>query len=289
MKELPIGKAVAALENAALLDPVIKVVKAVVDGVVRPQGLRDVLHGVPIGHALHPIQVQVPVGAWTCAAILDLLPGERKGARTLVGIGVLGAAPAILTGYTDWSQLHEQQQRVGIVHSWMNAAAVSLYALSYLQRRAGGNGKLLGFAGFAAVSASGYLGGHLAYRQAAGVNHAEDVPHRFPQGWQALAPLDTLPDGLPPHHLVSEVPLLAVRRGARVDVLANACSHLSGPLDQGELTEIGGEACITCPWHSSAYALETGEVVHGPSTAPQPRFETRVVSGLVEVLLPGAG
>lgn len=289
MNELPFSKVVAALENAALLDPVVHVVKAVVDGVIRPQGLRDLLHGVPIGHALHPIQVQVPVGAWTCAAILDLLPGQRKGARTLVGIGVLGASTAVISGYTDWSQLHEQQQRVGIVHAWLNAAAVGLYAVSYLQRRAGGSGRALGFAGFAAVSASGFLGGHLAYRQAAGANHAEDVPHRFPEGWQVLAPLDTIPEGVPTHQLVSEVPLLVVRRGARVDVLANACSHLAGPLDQGELTEIKGETCITCPWHSSAYALETGKVVHGPSTAPQPRFETRVVGGLVQVMLPGAG
>jgi S-DNA-T family DNA segregation ATPase FtsK/SpoIIIE len=34
---------------------------------------------------------------------------------------------------------------------------------------------------------------------------------------------------------------------------------------------------------------KAGEVVHGPATSPQPRFETRVTDGLVEVLLPHAG
>lgn len=121
---------------------------------------------------------------------------------------------------------------------------------------------------------------------------------RCPEVRPCAAILDLLPGqkkgaralvGRTTHHLVSAVPLLAVRRGARVDVLANACSHLAGPLDQGELTEVAGETCSTCPWHSGVDSLATGEVVHGPSTAPQPRFETRVVSGLVEVLLPGAG
>ncbi|WP_342097150.1 Rieske (2Fe-2S) protein [Rathayibacter oskolensis] len=63
-----------------------------------------------------------------------------------------------------------------------------------------------------------------------------------------------------------------------------------GPLDEGELSDAGDdEACITCPWHASAYSLETGEVLRGPATSPQPWFETRVTEGRVEVLLPNAG
>ena len=37
-----------------------------------PRGkLRDVLHGVWVGHPLHPILVQAPVGAWLSASFLD--------------------------------------------------------------------------------------------------------------------------------------------------------------------------------------------------------------------------
>lgn len=89
---------------------------------------------------------------------------------------------------------------------------------------------------------------------------------------------------------VAGLPLLAFRRGERIDVLSNVCSHLSGPLDEGEVSaDPSGEACISCPWHASVFSLETGEVLRGPATSPQPRFETRVREGRVEVLLPHAG
>jgi nitrite reductase/ring-hydroxylating ferredoxin subunit len=73
-------------------------------------------------------------------------------------------------------------------------------------------------------------------------------------------------------------------------VIADTCSHLSGPLHQGELTDADGDnPCVTCPWHGSIFSLTTGDVVHGPATAPQPKFETLVRDGMVEVLLVGAG
>ncbi|OUD86582.1 3-phenylpropionate/cinnamic acid dioxygenase ferredoxin subunit [Clavibacter michiganensis subsp. michiganensis] len=76
-----------------------------------------------------------------------------------------------------------------------------------------------------------------------------------------------------------------------VDALSDTCSHLSAPLHEGELgtDPKTGEACVTCPWHDSVFSLTTGAVIHGPATAPQPRFETRVTGGLVEVRLPNAG
>jgi nitrite reductase/ring-hydroxylating ferredoxin subunit len=140
------------------------------------------------------------------------------------------------------------------------------------------------------VSGAGFLGGHLAYRQAAGANHVEDVPHRFPSGWQRVAPLGELENGKLETRTVAGVPLLLLRRGSTVDVIADTCSHLSGPLHEGELTDADGDnPCVTCPWHGSIFSLTTGDVVHGPATAPQPKFETLVRDGMVEVLLVGAG
>src|SRR5206468_8984503 len=91
MRELRILKPVAKLEEAAWLDPVVHTVKKAVDGVVRPRGLRDLLHGVPTGHPLHPILILLPAGAWTSVAVLDLVPGAGRAARTLVGFGLLAA------------------------------------------------------------------------------------------------------------------------------------------------------------------------------------------------------
>lgn len=293
MKRLPFVPLLDHLENATVLDPLANGIRGIVNAVVRPQWLRDVLHGVPLGHPLHPLAVQVPLGAWTSAALLDAVPGSERAARMLVATGVVSALPSAAAGYTDWSELHEQQSRVGIVHSTANLLATVLYTVSFVQRvrGKGSNGKALGYLAFGVVAFGGFLGGHLSYRQAAGVNHAEDVPHRVPQGWHPLGPLNGLASGRLEHLMLGEIPLLVLRRGDDVHVLSDVCSHLSGPLHEGELTgsPMGAQQCVVCPWHGSTFSLETGEVVHGPATAPQPKFQTRVSNGILEVLLPGAG
>ncbi|WP_372698313.1 Rieske 2Fe-2S domain-containing protein [Arthrobacter sp. JSM 101049] len=295
MKRLPGLKVMDRLENFSALDPLVNTARSLVERALGPRWLRDVLHGVPLGHPVHPLAVQVPLGAWVSGGVLDLVPGTERPARILVGTGLLGALPSAAAGYADWSKLHEQQLRVGIVHSASNVLATGLYAASLVQRCRGrhGSGKALSYTGLLLAGAGGYLGGHLAYRQAAGANHTEDIPHRFPTGWQHLAPLDELDEGTLGQRVVSGVPLLVHRRGEQVDVLADTCSHLSAPLHEGRLLDGSGDgpgdACVECPWHQSVFALGTGEVVHGPATAGQPRFETRIVGEAVEVRLPHAG
>ncbi len=282
---------VEPLEDAAWLDPVANALRTVIKATIRPQWLRDVLHGVPQGHPLHPMMVQVPLGAWLSTAVLDLVPGTAPATKILVGTGIATALPTAISGYTDWSELHEQQLRVGVIHSAANVAGVVLYSASLLERMAGryGRGKALGYAGLLVVGVGGFLGGHLAYRQAAGGNHAEDVPHRVQPGWHAIGPLADLPDGELTQRLLGEIPLVVLRRAGQVHVLSDVCSHLSGPLHDGELRDIGADPCVVCPWHQSTFSLRTGEVVHGPATSPQACFQTRVTDGTVEVCLAGAG
>ncbi|WP_434613318.1 Rieske 2Fe-2S domain-containing protein [Arthrobacter sp. A5] len=292
MRTLSLLTAVERLEDAKQLDPLAGVVRGLVKKAVRPRWLRDVLHGVPLGHPLHPLMVQVPLGAWISAAVLDCLPGAEKQAAVLVGLGLATAGPSALAGYVDFSELHEQHQRIGVIHSTANAAAVGLYSVSLFQRLTGkpGGGRMLGFLGLGVVSAGGWLGGHLAFRQAAGANHAEDVPHRIQPGWQRLVRLDELTAGRMERRMLGSVPLLVLRTAeGKVHVLSDTCSHLSGPLSEGTLQIEGGVSCVMCPWHMSVFSLETGDVVHGPATSPQPSFRTRITEGTVEVCLPGAG
>jgi nitrite reductase/ring-hydroxylating ferredoxin subunit/uncharacterized membrane protein len=279
------------LEKAEGLDRVVGPVQQVVQKI--PQGkVKDALHGVPLGHPLHPILVQLPVGAWMSAGFLDLLgdEGERQ-ARRLIGLGLLASVPAALAGSADWAEQHEQQMRTGVVHAAANSAAVTLYLGSLLARGRGRTtlGRVLGYAGLAAVSVGGLLGGDISYRQAGGANHAEETPHLVPTGWQDLMPLTGLTEGKPAKAMLGEVPLFVLRDGDQVHVLANKCSHMSGPLSDGELSEVGDERCVTCPWHGSVFRVRDGAVVHGPATAYQPAFETRVRDGNVQVCLPGAG
>lgn len=171
MEELPVLRAfTSGLEEADALDPVIDRVHTLTSAV--PTGVRDVLHGDPAGHTLHPAIILLPVGAWIGSAILDFLPGSKAASQALVGAGVATILPAVVTGLADWSLLPEKrQQRVGIVHAASNTVATTLYALSFVQRsrRKHGSGKVLGLVGLAFVGLSGYLGGHLAYRQGASV------------------------------------------------------------------------------------------------------------------------
>jgi len=171
MKKNALVRAVETVEHTKELDPAIAQAQLVVDRAVPSGMVRDTLRGGPLGHPLHPVAILVPAGAWISAAVLDLVPGQSRAARTLVGVGLLGAPVAALSGISDWSELTQRQKRVGIVHWATNLASVALYSASYVQRRRGHlvSGKALGFLALGLIGASGYLGGHLAYRQGASV------------------------------------------------------------------------------------------------------------------------
>ncbi|GAB7184395.1 hypothetical protein ATKI12_4226 [Kitasatospora sp. Ki12] len=143
------------------------------------------------------------------------------------------------------------------------------------------HGRLLGLAGLAAVSAGAALGGHLSYRQAAGPNRAAAVPLLAPSDWVGLGAVDDFPPAEPVRRTVGELAVVVVRDGDDCHVLADRCAHLSGPLSEGTLVD----GCLRCPWHGSEFRLRNGEVVRGPATAPQPVFETRVLSGHLEIRL----
>jgi nitrite reductase/ring-hydroxylating ferredoxin subunit len=134
------------------------------------------------------------------------------------------------------------------------------------------------------ATAGSYLGGHLALRLGAGASHAEQVSHLAGLGWHDLCALDQLPDRRPVRRQLGYLGLLVYRHGSSVDVLSDRCSHLGGPLHQGRIVVERGTACVACPWHGSTFAIADGTVVHGPATARQPAFETRVTAdGRVEL------
>ena len=185
VRELKVlNEATSALENAEALDPVVDGVRGAVETVIGSGDVRDALHGVPVGHTVHPVAVLLPVGAWIGSAVLDFVPGAQKASRVLVGVGIAGVLPSVATGLADWSTLRRDQSRVGLVHAASNTVATSLYALSFVQRGRGRtvSGRLLGLAGLAAVGLSGYLGGHLTYRMGASVEQLDPTVHSDASG-----------------------------------------------------------------------------------------------------------
>ena len=55
------------------------------------------------------------------------------------------------------------------------------------------------------------LGGHMAYHQAMGANHAEGYPHIGPGDWTDVGPADELPEGEPTRRIIGDVGVLVVR------------------------------------------------------------------------------
>src|SRR4051812_32799013 len=87
-------KLMVRLERARSLDRVSDRLQGIVQS-LNPQPVADVLHGTWLGHPLHPVLVQLPVGAFLSAAVLDLIPGNRRAATVLIAVGTAGAVPGI--------------------------------------------------------------------------------------------------------------------------------------------------------------------------------------------------
>ena len=243
---------------------------------------KNALHGVWLGHPLHPVFTDVPVGAWSTALALDCAangdPGMRKAATFAMGVGLLGALGAAVTGLTDWSETDGESRRTGLIHGLLNITATSLIAAAYLQRRSDSDasGRACAWTGFGIAVASAYLGGDLVYRQRIGVNHADA---EAPDGYTPVADSAALADNSMMRARAGDADVLLVRQHGRVCALAHACAHLGGPLSEGTLKD----GSVVCPWHGSEFSLEDGHVLNGPSTHDQPRFSVRERNGRIEV------
>jgi nitrite reductase/ring-hydroxylating ferredoxin subunit len=272
---------VSRLERVTTLDKVAARLQPAAGRLVRPRLVRNLLSGTNVGHPVHPVLTDLPIGAWSMAALLDAVGGPEAApaADLLVGAGILAAVPTAATGVNDWADTYGTETRIGVAHAGANVAALALYVTSFVARRRGqrGRGKALGLAGLAVLMAGGYLGGHLSFVRGVNVNHTA-FEHR-PEDWTPVLPDAELGVGEHRKVLAAEAPVLLVRATGRLLALANTCSHAGGPLDEGELVD----GCVICPWHGSTFRLDGGTVVRGPASTPQPTYETRVRDGWIEV------
>jgi nitrite reductase/ring-hydroxylating ferredoxin subunit len=272
-----------AVESATVLDAPAKALAGVVTSAIPAGPVKDALSGTWLGHALHPLLTDLPIGFWTSAWMLDIVGGKRSAtaARTLVGLGILSAVPTAVTGASDWGDTMGEERRVGLVHAAANTVALTAYVVSYVERRRGRRGKgiLWGWIGAGAATVGGHLGGHLIAGRGVGVDHTafDDGPTE----WTAAGSALDLREGRPVAVRADGVDVLVVQEGDRLLALADRCTHRGAPLHEGRIE--GG--CIVCPWHDSAFRLADGEIERGPAALPQPRYEARIREGVVEVRL----
>jgi nitrite reductase/ring-hydroxylating ferredoxin subunit len=280
------------IADVQTFDKAIEPARRAVNAALRPQALKDLLHGTWLGHSLHPILVQVPVGSWLSAGLLDAIPPFRPAATALIGTGVVAAVPAALAGAADWSEQDPGVRRLGALHAVANGTALALYVGSLAARGKGRGtlGRVLSYTALGVATGSAAVGGHISYAQSSGPSHSATAARALTSDWIDLGPLDDLPEGRPALRTGEggsvAVPLAAVRRGARVDVFVGACAHLSGPLYEGAVEDVHGTECLVCPWHGSAFDLDSGSPRRGPAANPQVKLEVRMEAGRVLARLP---
>jgi nitrite reductase/ring-hydroxylating ferredoxin subunit/uncharacterized membrane protein len=273
----------------ALADAVQPAVDAAFGGAHPAQRLAsDFFHGTWLGHPLHPLLTDIPIGAWTVAAVADLiaLGGDERAeyaADVATTIGVAGAVAAALAGWAEWSDTKDEPRRLGIAHAAVNATALTLYAGSLALRRAGRRGlaTCASMLGYALVGAGGYLGGELAYGEQLGARHTAE-PLEPPAAFVRVAAVADVPkDGVLGVD-ANGIPLLLARTDDVIHATSAICTHRGAPLAEG--TREGN--CIRCPWHGSRFALDDGAVIAGPATFPLDPFQTRVIGEGIEVRRP---
>ncbi len=166
------------VEESSALDKAAGALAEVIPPALRRHRVTDLLRGRPLGHPAHPAVVLLPIGMFAASTVLDLLPGEGRAARALIGLGLASAPAAIATGLAEYTTLDERQRRTAFVHLAANAAATACYLTSFRLRGHGFGvvARAVSVVGLTAVGAGGLLGGHLSYAQGAGVGREPVEP-----------------------------------------------------------------------------------------------------------------
>lgn len=248
--------------------------------------IKNMLNGTWLGHAIHPMLTDIPLGAWTGTTLLDIaaLAGENKDIEnsadlTLV-LGLLGAGGAAVTGITDWSDLDGTDRRVGMMHGLLNGSITLMYLVSLIMRRTGQRraGVALSTLGYLTSLFSAYLGGEMVFAKGVGVNHV--AWEGGSDDYVSVMPANDLPAGKLTRVDVAGIPAVLLKEGKAIYAIAATCSHLGGPLDEGSIRDGN---IVQCPWHGSCFRMTDGSVVDGPAVYAQPTFSVRVRNGNIEL------
>jgi nitrite reductase/ring-hydroxylating ferredoxin subunit/uncharacterized membrane protein len=251
--------------------------------------LQDFLNGSWLGHSLHAVLVDVVIGAATTAVVLDLL-------RVIFGLDVLteaatwttllvflSALGAVVTGLTDHKDTSPDTplRDVGVLHGLINIVATIGFGISLWLRVADVHdaGFWTMLLSYLVVSAGGFIGGHIVFKYGYMVNYNAFSRGKRAAEFTAVAPVSDVPENAPTKVTFGATSIMLVRRGEVVHALKDTCSHLGGPLSQGELKR----DTITCPWHFSTFRITDGTVVHGPASSRQVSYRARVANGQVEI------
>jgi nitrite reductase/ring-hydroxylating ferredoxin subunit/uncharacterized membrane protein len=247
--------------------------------------LKDMLNGTWLGHSVHPLLTDVPLGAWSGTMLLDIVwmgnedEGIAKGSDLSLVLGLLGATGAVVTGATDWSDLDGTDRRVGLFHGLLNGSITLMNIASLVLRLTGKRraGIALSSAGYMASLFSAYLGGELVFAKGIGVNHV--AWEGGSDDFVAVIDEQELVEGKLTRVDAGGIPAVLLKQGQNIYAIGATCTHLAGPLDEGTLE---GDV-VQCPWHGSRFCMRDGSVVNGPAVYAEPTFAVRRRAGKIEL------
>ena len=242
--------------------------------------IRDLLNGRWLGHPLHSVLTDTPIGTLFLVIVLDVL-GQRAAADIALIVGILAMLASAVAGAADYSDTDGTARERATVHSTLMVIALLVYIASLVMRIGGAEGAdrtaaiWVSILAFGILSAGAYAGGQVVYSLGNMVSR-----HAFRGGgtkWIALEPAELdgdgdIPEGRPVKGKLGVNAVALVRQGDVVLAVHDQCAHAGGPLSGGSLADGG---LIECPWHGSRFRLADGHVVRGPSVYDQPAYEVR--------------
>jgi nitrite reductase/ring-hydroxylating ferredoxin subunit/uncharacterized membrane protein len=258
------------------------------------------------GHPIHPMLVGFPIAYLCGSTCLDVAgrianrPEWHATARQMNTLGLGSALLAAVPGFVDYTFAvppASSARRRATSHMFANLSALALFAVARVGRRSGARPSALAIAaeacGTALMTAAGWMGGTLVYRNQIAVDHryADAGKWRFdavvPDGQEKGEAINVAADD---ELAVDQMKLLRI--GSRRVVLARTeqgyvafddrCTHKGGPLSDGAL--ICGT--VQCPWHGSQFDVHSGVVKHGPARDNITCYEIETREGRLFVHLP---
>ena len=240
--------------------------------------LRDMLVGRWLGHPLHAVLTDAPIGILFLVIVFDVI-GNPAAATTTLVVGILTMLAAALAGFADYADTDGKARERATLHSSLMLLALLGYLVSLAFRLGSGSsasagGVFLSVLSFLVLAAGAYVGGDVVYVLGNMVSR-----HAFRGAgtkWIALEPVEADGGEIPEGKLVKAKlginTLVLVRQGEKILALHDTCAHAGGPLNEGKLLD---GPVVECPWHSSRYRMADGLVVQGPSVYDQPAYEVR--------------
>jgi nitrite reductase/ring-hydroxylating ferredoxin subunit/uncharacterized membrane protein len=239
--------------------------------------VRDLLIGRWLGHPLHAVLTDAPIGILFLVIVFDVIDDPGAAALTLA-VGILAMLGAALAGFADYADTDGKARERATLHSSLMLLALLGYLVSLAFRL--GSGPVASAAGiwvsivsFLILSAAAYVGGDVVYLLGNMVSR-----HAFRGAgtkWIALEPAETeggeIPEGRPVKAKLGSNQHVLVREDERILALHDTCAHAGGSLSEGRVID----GVIECPLHFSRFQLADGDVVRGPSVYDQPAYEVR--------------